>query len=173
MGTIAQSICNHYSSLSGQPDIFLGSGTLKKGPIYGLQKSRAQKTGPLLKKIEKRPGCLLSFWVTMTLFFASCFLQCIFWTFFSESQTDPCFQNKNSGYRLTGRISFADSQQAPIFLVIMQGPVSCKLWRVSGNKNPYDYQFWPWKTWQKIKRLTQEGVCVSEEKEVSGSDCGQ
>jgi hypothetical protein len=28
-----------------------------------------------------------------------------FWTWiFSGSQTDPCFQNKNSGCRLTGRI---------------------------------------------------------------------
>ena len=26
---VAQSICTHYSSLSSQPDIFLGSGTLK------------------------------------------------------------------------------------------------------------------------------------------------
>ena len=64
-----------------------------------------------------------------------------------------------------GTISFTDSLKAPMFWVIMQGPVSCKLWRVSGNKNPYDYQFWPWKTWQKIKRLTQEeGVCVSQKK---------
>ena len=28
--TVAQSICTHYSSLSGGPDIFLGSGTEKK-----------------------------------------------------------------------------------------------------------------------------------------------
>ena len=33
---LAQSICIHYSSLSGRPDIFLGSGTLKKSdPKYG------------------------------------------------------------------------------------------------------------------------------------------
>ena len=45
----AQSICTHYSSLSGQPDIFLGFGTLKK----------------------RRPGCLFSFWITMILFFCT------------------------------------------------------------------------------------------------------
>ena len=43
---LAQSICNHYSSLSGQPDIFSGSGTFKKsGPKHGPEKSREQKTG--------------------------------------------------------------------------------------------------------------------------------
>ena len=36
--------------------------------------------------------------------FAPCFLQPIFWTFFSGSQTDPCFQNKDSGCRLTGQV---------------------------------------------------------------------
>ena len=35
---LAESICTHYSNLSGRPDIFLGSGTLKKqGPKYGVQ----------------------------------------------------------------------------------------------------------------------------------------
>ena len=53
--TFAQSICTHYSSLSGRPDIFLGSGTLKKsGPKYGPEKSREQETGSLLFK--KRRG---------------------------------------------------------------------------------------------------------------------
>ena len=42
---VAQSICTHYSSLSGRPDIFLGSGTLKKGPKYGLQKAGCKKHG--------------------------------------------------------------------------------------------------------------------------------
>ena len=33
------------------------------------------------------------------------FFRSIFWTwFFSGSQTDPCFQNKNSGCRLTGQL---------------------------------------------------------------------
>ena len=39
-----QSICAHYSSLSGRPDIFLGSGTLKKsGPKYGPKKKQRSK----------------------------------------------------------------------------------------------------------------------------------
>ena len=67
----------------------------KSGPKYGPEKSRLQKTGSLLFK--KRRGSL-------SLFFAPCFLQPIFWTwFFSGSQTDQCFQNKNSGCRLTGQ----------------------------------------------------------------------
>ena len=33
---VAQSICTQSSSSSGRPDIALGSGTLKKGPKYGL-----------------------------------------------------------------------------------------------------------------------------------------
>ena len=43
---IAESICTHYSNLSGLPDIFLGSGTLKKqGPKYGVQKAGCKKQG--------------------------------------------------------------------------------------------------------------------------------
>jgi hypothetical protein len=52
---LAQSICNHYSRLSGQPDIFLGSGTLKKS---GPKKVGCKKTGSLLFK--KRRGSLAS-----------------------------------------------------------------------------------------------------------------
>ena len=37
--TVSQSICTYYFSLSGRLDIVLGSGTLKKGPKYGLQKA--------------------------------------------------------------------------------------------------------------------------------------
>ena len=40
----------------------------------------------------------------MTLSFAPCFLQPISWTFFSGSQTEPCFQNMNHRCRLTGRV---------------------------------------------------------------------
>ena len=60
---IAESICTHYSNLSGRPDIFLGSGTFK---ISETLKARC----PI---------------------------------FFSRSQTDPGFQNKNSGCILTWR----------------------------------------------------------------------
>ena len=43
-----------YSSLSCRPDIFLGSGTLKKsGPKYGPGKSREQKQGHCYSKREE------------------------------------------------------------------------------------------------------------------------
>ena len=51
---VAQSICTHYSSLSGWPDIFLESGTLRQGPKYGFQKAGCKNTGSLLFK--KRRG---------------------------------------------------------------------------------------------------------------------
>ena len=97
-------LCTHYSNLSGRPDIFLGSGTLKKqGPKYGVQKAGCKKQGHCYSKREEA-AALFSFWIIMTLFFAPCFLHPIFLTwFFSGSQTDPCFQNKNSGDRLTGQ----------------------------------------------------------------------
>ena len=42
--TVSQSFCTNYTNLSGQLDIFLGPGTLKKsGPKYGPEKSRVQK----------------------------------------------------------------------------------------------------------------------------------
>ena len=52
---VAQSICNHYSSLSGRPDIFLGSETLKKtgSKIWGA-KSRVQKNRVIIIQKEKR-----------------------------------------------------------------------------------------------------------------------
>ena len=101
--SIAQSICTHYSILSGRPDIFLGSGTFLR---------KVQNMGC------KKPG-LFSFWITMTLFFTSCFLQPIFWTwFFSGLQTDPCFQNKNSGCRLTGWMCFRTDAISITFLKI-------------------------------------------------------
>ena len=54
---------------------------------------------------EKRPDCLFSFWITMTLVFCTLlFSKSWVPNFFSGSQTDPGFQNKNSGCRLTGRL---------------------------------------------------------------------
>ena len=45
------------------------------------------------------------FWITMTLFLHAAFCTPYLGSnFFSGSQYDPCFQNKNSGCRLTGRI---------------------------------------------------------------------
>ena len=99
--TFAQSICTHYFSLSGRPDIFLGSGTGKKS---GPKKSRVQKNRVIVIQKEKRPDCLFSFWITTTRFFCT---QLFFGPdLFSGSQTDPCFQNKNSGCRLTGRLEW-------------------------------------------------------------------
>ena len=52
MNLLAQSICTHYSSLLGRPDIFLGSGTGKKS---GPKKYRLQKNRVIVIQKEKRP----------------------------------------------------------------------------------------------------------------------
>ena len=57
----AESICTHYSNLSGRPDIFLGSGTFKKSGTLLFAKSRVQKNRVIVIQKEKRPGCLFSF----------------------------------------------------------------------------------------------------------------
>ena len=49
----------------------------KPGPKYGVQKAGCKKQGQCYSK-KKRSGCLFSFWITMTLLFAPCFLQPIF-----------------------------------------------------------------------------------------------
>ena len=41
---------------------------------------------------EKRPGCLFSFWITMTLFFAPCFLQTHILDLFLKFQTLKKYQ---------------------------------------------------------------------------------
>ena len=49
--------------------------------------------------------CLFSFSITITLFFHHAFCNPYFGPdFFSGSQTDHCFQKKNSGCRLTGQL---------------------------------------------------------------------
>ena len=72
-----------------------------------LQKRRVQKNRVFVNQKEKRPDYLFSFWITMTLVFCTLFFFQKSWCpiFLSGSQTDPGFQNKNSGYRLTGRMS--------------------------------------------------------------------
>ena len=93
-----QPICTLISNLQGQPDIFLGSGTLKK---IGMQhqpyffrfctiffrKQREEAWLPLLflNNKKKSPAPI----------FSTLFLYPIFWTlFFSGSQTDrPMFSN--------------------------------------------------------------------------------
>ena len=70
---VAESICTHYSNLSGQPDIFLGSGTLKKqGPKYGVQKAGCKKQGHCYSKREEAA-----------------------WSFLSLSNNDPIFLHPN------------------------------------------------------------------------------
>ena len=66
---VAESICTHYSNLSGRPDIFLGSGNFKKSGTLLFAKSKVQKNRVTVFQKEKRPGCLISFWITMTLVF--------------------------------------------------------------------------------------------------------
>ena len=46
---------------------------LKNGAPCSLQKSRLKKTGTFFIQKEKRPGCLFSFWITMTLVFCTLF----------------------------------------------------------------------------------------------------
>ena len=63
---------------------------------------RLKKTGSFFIQKEKRPGCLFSFWITMTLVFCT--------LFFSKSrvldfQKAGCPIFKNSVCRLTGRVS--------------------------------------------------------------------
>ena len=67
---VAQSICTHYSKLSGQPYIFLGSGTLKKS---GPKKSRMPKNRVIVIQKENRQPGLFSFGITMTLIFCTLF----------------------------------------------------------------------------------------------------
>ena len=57
--TSRQSICTHYSSLSGQPDIFLGSGTLKNEvQNMDLKKAGSKKQGHCYSKREEAVGYL-------------------------------------------------------------------------------------------------------------------
>ena len=59
--TVAQSICTHYSSLSGRPDIFLGPGTLKKVQNMSCKKQGAKKQDHCYSKREEAAcGCRLT-----------------------------------------------------------------------------------------------------------------
>ena len=88
--TVVQSICDHFFSLSGKPDSFYGM-ELKKCQLQNMdQKKAGCKNRFILIQKEKRPGCLFSFWIIMTLFLRPAFFRSIFKTwFFSGSQTDP------------------------------------------------------------------------------------
>ena len=58
---IAQSICTHYSNLSGRPDIFLGSGTLKKVQNMGFKKLGAKNQGHSCYSKREEVALLLLF----------------------------------------------------------------------------------------------------------------
>ena len=69
----------------------------------GCENQGAKKQGHCYSKREEARLPLLFLSNNDPVFLHPDFLQPIFWTFFSGSQTDPCFQNKNSECRLTGR----------------------------------------------------------------------
>ena len=56
--SVAPLICTHYFRLSGQLDIFLGSGTLRKLVQNMKCKQQGTKNRLIVLKKEKRPGCL-------------------------------------------------------------------------------------------------------------------
>ena len=78
--TIAQSICTHYSSLSGRLDIFWGSVTLKQRSEIWVAKSKVQKNIVTQKENNN--------------FFAPCFLLSIFWTLFFRDTNRPMFSKQ-------------------------------------------------------------------------------
>ena len=85
--SLTQSICAHYSSLSGRPDIFLGSRTLKnKFQNMGCKKQGAKNRVIVTQKEKRQPG-LFSFWITMTLVFCT--------QLFATHILDPCFRVTN------------------------------------------------------------------------------
>ena len=96
--------------------MFLGSGTLKKSSKYGLQNAGCKKQDHCYSKREEARLPLLF----LTLFLHLAFCNPYFWPFFSGSQTDPCFQNKNSGCRLTGQIGPLNNCQRKCSLFSLQ-----------------------------------------------------
>jgi hypothetical protein len=96
-----QSICTLIPKLSGRPDIFLWSGTLK------IIRSEFQGTNIFfllaIWNFEREEAKLSLLFLNnkknvQTLFFAPCFLHPLFCTlFFSGSQTDPLYQNWLTG----------------------------------------------------------------------------
>ena len=60
----------------------------KHGSVCDPEKNQVQNMDCKKQGAENRQHGLFSFWVTMTLFFASCFLQPIFWNLFFKAP-DP------------------------------------------------------------------------------------
>ena len=75
-------------------------------------KKQGENNRVIVIQKEKKPPSLFPLWIKMTLYFALCFMQPIFWTFFTGLQTDPFFQNKISGCRLTGQVSWRLSSKS-------------------------------------------------------------
>ena len=65
----------------------------KSGQKYGMQKAGCKKQGHYYSKREEG-SCLFSFWMTMTLFFAPCFLTPYF---------GPCFFKVPDPKKISGR----------------------------------------------------------------------
>ena len=98
---LAQSICTHYSCFENMGRFV----TLKKirSKIWTWKNQVAKKQGHCYSKREKAAWPLL-FLNNNDNVFAPWFFQVhILHLIFLGSQTDPCFQNKNSGCRFTGR----------------------------------------------------------------------
>ena len=113
--SIDQSICTHYSCFENLG----GFVTLKKirskvfdqnkirSKVWTWKKQGAKKQSHCYSKREEARLPFL-FLNKTTLFFCTLLFSGPYFgpDFFSGSQTDPCFQNKNSGCRLTGRLGF-------------------------------------------------------------------
>ena len=64
---LTQSICTHYSCFENQGRFV----TLKKIRQPAFWKKQGAKNRVIVIQKEKRPGCLFSFWITMTLVFCT------------------------------------------------------------------------------------------------------
>ena len=72
-----------YSSICLSGHCFIGLWPWKNQvQNMDLKKAGCKKTRVIVIQKEKRQPGFFSFWITMTLFFCTCFLKPIFWTFF-------------------------------------------------------------------------------------------
>ena len=82
---------------------WVGLWTWKKVQNMGCKKQGAKKQGHCYSKREEAAWSFLFLNYNDPVFLHPAFFRSIFCTWFF-SQTNPCFQNKNSGCRLTGRV---------------------------------------------------------------------
>ena len=73
----------------------------KSGQKYGIQKAGCKKQGHCYSKREEAAWPLLFLNNNDPVFLHPAFCKPYFGRFFTGWQTDPCFQNKNSGCRMT------------------------------------------------------------------------